>query len=243
MPSTYMALTNRVLRRLNEVEITQSDFAAAKGIQAAAKDCVLDTIREINTTRVDWPFNATSTTQVLTVGTEEYSWPSDFSAADWNSFQIQRDVALSVNHKILKPISREEWYEYLRDSDMDSTTDGKNIPIFCFPSHGQGFGVSPSPDQAYTVGYKYYSNPDDLSDYDDETTIPNKFDYVIIAGALYQMNLFKENPEGAGIMQQKYKAGLDAMTNLFLPNVRNVTSGMCNFGGGHYKSNYIWNES
>lgn len=232
MPSTYMELTNRLLRRVNEVEITQSDFAGAKGIQATAKDCVLDAIREINTTKIDWPFNAVEHTQVLEVGTEEYAWPTGFTAADWNSFQIQKDDTLNINHKLLQPISRDEWYEKYRDRDYDSETSGKNIPSLIFPSHGQGWGVSPSPDQEYTIKYRYYKNPTDLSAYNSETTIPNKFDYVIMAGALYHLNIFKENPEAAAMMEKRFMQGIGNMTNLFLPNVIYVYAGNMNLGGG-----------
>ena len=123
MPSTYMGLTNRLLRRLNEVEITESDFLSARGLQATAKDCILDTVREINTVRIDWPFNAVEHTQTLEVGVEEYAWPLAFIAADWNSFQIQKDDTLNITHKRLTPVSREEWYEKRRDIDYDSETD------------------------------------------------------------------------------------------------------------------------
>lgn len=242
MPSTYMDLTNRLLRRLNEVEIEEADFASVKNIQATAKDCILDTVREINTAKSAWPFNAVETTQVLTVGTEEYDWPADFSNVDWTSFQILKDDALNINHKKLILINREEWYRYLRDLDYDSETDGRDIPSYVFHGHGEGFGISPSPDQAYTVSYRYYKNPTDLSAYNDQVTIPAKFDYVIMAGALYQMNLFKENIEGTNLMRQRFERGLDTMTQLFLPNPIDIQGGVVNFGGGAYYNNdgFLW---
>ena len=242
MPSTYMELTNRVLRRLNEVEIAQSDFASARGIQATAKDCVLDTIREINTYQTTWPFNAVEHTETLVAGTEEYAWPTTFTMADWNSFQIQKDDALNVNHKTLRYINREEWYLHLRDIDYDAESSGIRIPDYVFPSHGQGYGISPSPDQAYTLKYRYYKNPTDLSAYNDEVTIPNKYDYVIVAGALYHMNLFKENPDGVAIMKQKYQEGIDAMINNFLPNVTHMHVSIVNHGGGadYTHSGFLW---
>lgn len=243
MPSTYMELTNRLLRRLNEVEITQSDFASARGIQATAKDCILDTVREINTYQTTWPFNAMEHTEVLSVGTEEYAWPETFVMADWNSFQLQKDDALGINHRNLKLITREEWYNHFRDMDYDSESDGLRAPDYIFPSHGQGYGVSPSPDQAYTLKYRYYKNPTDLSNYDDEVTIYDRWDYVIIAGALYHMNMFKENPEGVNIMRQKYQEGLDAMVNNMLPNPTYMYTSLVNLGGGadYTHSGFLWN--
>ncbi len=244
MPSTYMGLTNRLLRRLNEVEITESDFLAVRGIQATAKDCIQDAIREINTAKIDWPFNAVEHTQTLVVGTEEYAWPTDFTAADWNSFQLQKDDALNINHKSLKVITREEWYKGPRDQDYDSETDGKNIPDFIFPSHGQGWGVSPSPNEAYTMKYRYYKNPADLEAFDDEVTIPTKFDYVVVAGGLYHMNLFKENAEASMAMRAAFDSGLKNMTNMFLPNAIYVYSTVINNGGGSGLSNdRMWKGS
>ncbi len=240
MPSTYMELTNRLLRRVNDAEITQSDFPSVRGIQATAKDCVLDTIREINSSRIDWPFNAVEHSQTLVVGTEEYAWPSDFTAADWNSFQLQKNSTLNVNHKSLKPINREEWYSTRRDIDYDSEAFGRNIPDVVFPSHGQGWGVSPSPERAYPIKYRYYKNPTDVSLYNDQVTIPAKFDYVIIAGALYHINLFKENQEGAASAERKFKSGLQDMANLFLPNPIYMYAGEVNLGGGGSNGRYLW---
>lgn len=243
MPSTYMALTNRLLRRLNEVEIDQSDFASVRGVQATAKDCILDAVREINTRKIDWPFNAVQHSQTLEVGVEEYAWPADFTAADWNSFQLQKDDTLNVNSKKLVLINREEWYSNPKLLDDDSEADGRNIPDYVFPSHGQGWGVTPSPNEEYPIKFRYYKNPDDLSLYDDEVTIPTKFDPVIIAGALYHLNLFKENKEGAGMMKARFEEGIRDMTNVFLPNVVYMYDTRVNFGGGVNGTQGMWRGS
>lgn len=232
MPSTFMDLTNRLLRRVNDVEITQSDFLSARGIQATAKDYILDSVREINTTKTNWPFNAVEHSQTLVVGTEEYAWPSDFTAAEWGSFQIQADDTIGNTFQKLKLVTRDEWYAYERDIDYESTTDGRDIPAYVFPSHGQGWGVTPSPNEAYPIKFRYYKNPIDLSAYDDEVTIPNKFDYVILARALHHMNLFKENIEAAAMEDQKFQKGLSNMVNTFLPNETYVFGGRFNAGGG-----------
>lgn len=240
MPSTYMELTNRLLRRVNDVEITESDFLSVRGLQATAKDCILDAIREINASRIDWSFNAVEHSQNMVIGVEEYAWPTDFTAADWNSFQIQKDDVLNIKHKQLRPISREEWYHNFRDIDYDSETLGKNSPDYCFPSHGNGWGVSPSPNAAYPIRFRYYKNPDDLVAYNDEVTIPSKFDYVIIAGALYHMNMFKENSDGVAITKAKFESGIRDMTNLFLPNPTYVYDSRINFGGGSNNGGYLF---
>ena len=40
MATTYLQLTNELLRELNEVVLTSSNFSDAIGIQAHAKDCI-----------------------------------------------------------------------------------------------------------------------------------------------------------------------------------------------------------
>ncbi len=242
MPSTWMELTNKLLRRVNDVEITESNFAAAKGIQAAAKDYIQDVVREINTTKSNWPFNAVEHSQTLVVGTEEYSWPEDFTSAEWGSFQIQADDTIGNDFQVLKLATRDEWYAYARDKDYTSTTDGIDIPEFVFPSHGNGWGVTPSPNAAYPIKYRYYKSPVALSSFDSEITIPDKFDYVIIAGALMYMNLFKENIEGVNMMKVQFKEGINNMVNLYLPNETYVYGARFAPGGGqksYYKNMWV----
>ena len=45
MAETYLTLTNKVLARLNEVQLTTSSFANARGIQVQAKNAVNESIR------------------------------------------------------------------------------------------------------------------------------------------------------------------------------------------------------
>ena len=40
MATTYLTLSNRVLRELNEVEMTSSNFSSSRGIQTAIKDFI-----------------------------------------------------------------------------------------------------------------------------------------------------------------------------------------------------------
>lgn len=218
MATTYLELTNRVLRRLNEVELTSSNFASVKGIHAAAKDAVLDTVRKINNKKFKWPFNAYSTSgsQVLTVGQETYAWPSQFLSVDWNSFQIVKDDALSVSHKNLKFLTREEWYKSHRDTDMDTETDGRGLPYYVFQAQNNKWGVTPSPDEAYTVQFDYWVNPSDLSAHGDICLIPSEFDYVITAGALYHMYLFHDNTERTQLSKQALDDGISDMVNRYL---------------------------
>jgi hypothetical protein len=216
MPSTFIELTNTLLRRLNEVEIAEADFPGARGVQALAKDAIRSSIAKINQAEYSWPFNAAEHTQVLAVGQEEYSWPQFYKVADWNSFQIQGSSSLNIDHTTLDFISRDEYYVRYRDLDDDAGIRGRGIPQFVFPAHGNGYGVSPSPDQAYTLKFRYFMNYNDLQLFSDQTRIPETYDNVIIEGALYHMYMFKDNPESAGVAAQIYQQGIKEMQGILI---------------------------
>lgn len=230
MGSTYLDLTNKVLRRLNEVELTSSDFASARGIHATAKDAVFDTVRKINTQKFEWPFNKTAGTQVLTAGTEEYAWPADLKVPDWDSFYVENDGTLATKTTTLRQISKEQYWKYLRNDDLDAGADGISIPLYVFETSSGGFGVSPSPDEAYTVNYIYFINTVTLDAYDDACTIPTQFDYIIIDGALHYMYAFLDNAERAALFENTFRTGLNYMTYLLIPKTPAVTAGRMNPG-------------
>lgn len=210
--TTYLDLTNRLLRRINEVEITDSQFSSVRGLQAAAKDAILDAVREINNRKNYWIFNAESGSQLLTVGQEEYTWPADFASVDWNSFYIEKDDTIGNNTLPLIPINRTEWYSKYRPLDFDTGSTGRSTPTYVFASaSGGGWGISPSPLEANTVKFRYYKIPTDLSASTDVCNIPSRFDYVIIAGGLYHLNLFKDNAESTMISEKTFYRGIADM--------------------------------
>lgn len=216
MPSTYIDLCNMVLRRLNEVEIAQADFGTIRGVQALVKDAVKASVAKINQTEFEWPFNAAEHTQVLTAGRTEYDWPAFFKIADFNSFQIQKDASLGTGYKTLSPIERDEWYKNSRDDDYEAGSAGRGVPDFVFPSHGTGFGLTPSPDKAYSIRFRYYLNYADLTAYNDETRIPESFENVIVDGALYHLYMFKDNLDAANAAFIAFSAGLKDLQTLYI---------------------------
>ena len=163
MASTYLQLCNMVLRRINEVEIASDEFSSVRGVQALVKDAVKAAVAKVNQAEFEWPFNAAEHTETLVAGQTEYSWPSYFKIADWNSFQIQKNDSLGTGFKTLSPIDRDEWYKNNRDDDYEAGNAGRSVPDFVFPSHGEGFGVTPSPDAAYSIRFRYYLNYADLT--------------------------------------------------------------------------------
>ena len=223
MPSSYIDLCNKTLRRLNEVEISADDFPTVRGVQALVKDAVKAAIAKVNQAEYGWPFNAAEHTQVLTAGQTEYTWPDYFKVSDWNSFQIQKDDSLAVTYKTLKSIDRDEWYRDYRDDDYEAGSAGRAVPDFVFPSHGNGFGVSPSPDKAYTVRFRYYQNYSDLTAATEVTRIPESFDTVIVDGAIYPLYMFKDNLEAASAAFTAFQQGIKDLQTLYINNYQYIS--------------------
>ena len=218
MPTTYIDLCNQTLRRLNEVEIAEADFSSARGVQALVKDAVKAAVAKINQAEFGWPFNAAEETDTLVVGQTEYVWPQYFKVADWNSFQIQANDNLGAGFKTLKFIEQDEWYSDHRDADYTAGVTGRDMPEYIFPAHGNGYGVSPSPNKAYTLKFRYFMNYSDITNATDVTRIPESYDTVLIDGALYHMYMFKDNMESAQAAFISFEKGIKDLQTLYINN-------------------------
>lgn len=229
MPSTYISLCNQVLRRLNEVEIVEGDFSICTGIQSLVKDAVKSSIAKINTAEFEWPFNAAEETDTLIVGQEEYTWPTFFKVADYNTFQIQSNAVLGVNYTTLKFIERDEYYKHYRDNDHTAGSAGISVPKYVFPSHGNGYGVSPSPDKAYSLKFRYFLNFSDITAATDVSRIPESYDTVLIDGAIYYLYMFKDNMEAAQASYLSYQQGIKELQSLYINTYQSIRDTRVNF--------------
>jgi hypothetical protein len=218
MPTSYIDLCNQTLRRLNEVEIAEADFSSARGVQALVKDAVKAAVAKINQAEFGWPFNAAEETDTLIVGQTEYTWPQYFKVADWNSFQIQANDNLGAGYKTLKFIEQDEWYSDHRDADYTAGITGRDMPEYIFPAHGNGYGVSPSPNKAYTLKFRYFMNYSDITNATDVTRIPESYDTVLIDGALYHLYMFKDNMESAQAAFISFEKGIKDLQTLYINN-------------------------
>ena len=91
MSYDFLGLTNRVLKALNEVQLTSSTFASATGFHSEAQDAVNRAIVDIYTEEDnEWPFAWSQTTTTTTIGTLEYTTSGTYTALDWDSFEIKK---------------------------------------------------------------------------------------------------------------------------------------------------------
>ena len=216
MATSFRVLCNNLLRRLNEVEIEESQFPDTRGVQALAKDAVRNAITQINQQEYEWPFNASTYTQTMIVGQADYTWPSDLKIVDWNSFYLVKDDALGTTTTTLNLIDRDEYIKLYRNADLDAGSSGRGSPDFVFRRHGSGFSVSPSPDKAYSVRYDYYRVPETLTSATDTSRVPSEFDYIITDAALYHMYMFKDNIDAANTARQSFEIGLKSLQSIYI---------------------------
>ena len=224
MASTYVTLVNQLLRRLNEVALdTAGDgFGTVKGVQALAKDAINNSIRHILQSGQEFPFLKTTYTHTLTALQQEYSFPSDFSNVDWDSFFLKVHTTAGNEPRLLSPISYEEFLHKYRVADETDTTGG--VPLLVYQTYEEKFGISPPPSTDFEVEYVYFMYPNDLSAYNDTCVIPSRFDHIIVDGAMMYLMRFRSNDVQAQIHESNLKEGIRIMRNLLLDDELSVRS-------------------
>ena len=239
--ATYVALTNELLRRLNEVTLdTAGDgFDTVRNVQALAKDAINSSVRLILQDGQEWPFLKTTYTQKLTIGTRQYSFPSDYSSVDWDTFYLKKLASEGNSPMNLKAMSFEEYTQDVRASDDGGDqVNGDGPPIRVYQTLGESFGVTPIPNAAYEVEYVYWSYPSDMTVYDDICIIPDRFKHVVIDGAMMFMMRFRSNEQSAAMHQNNFEDGIKSMRRVLMDDplfVRSTVisrSATSSFSGG-----------
>ena len=225
--ATYVTLVNELLRRLNEVTLDTSGdgFDSVRNVQALAKDAVNSSIRLILQTGQEWPFLKTTYTQTLSVGTRQYNFPADYSSADWDTFYLKKLTSENNSPTNLNVISYEQYIKNVRSSDdSGDQVNGDGPPVLVYQTLGESFGVSPIPDAAYEVEYVYWSFPADLTAYNDVSVIPDRFNHVVIEGAMMFMMRFRSNEQSAAIHQNNFEDGIKSMRRVLVDDTLSIRS-------------------
>ena len=222
--STFISLTNELLRRLNEVQIDQADFANVKNVQALAKDAINSSIRQMLQDAQEWPFTLVTYEQTLVAGTNAYNFPADYSKADWDTFYIKQLTSENNTPKKLNLITYDQYLTYYRSVEDLSGETGRTDPDYVYMTQDTKFGVTPVPDASYVVEYRYWKYPADLVAYDDTAVIPDRFKHVVIDGAMMYMMLFRSNEQSATMHSQKFEDGIKMMRRLVVDQSVNVVS-------------------
>jgi hypothetical protein len=216
MAYNFLGLVNEINRRLNEVELSSSNFDTATGFYNTAKDSVNSAIRHVNHEEYKWPWNHVTEEDILTTGTLRYGYPSDAKLLDMNSFRIRRDADLNVETIKLKPMDYQEYLDKYIDYEYNTSSSKRSVPKFVVRAPSQEFLILPTPDKDYEIDYEYYRNPVELELYDDVPSVPLEFKHIIVDGAMFYAYQFRGDAQASQIAQQKFQEGIKYMRSLYI---------------------------
>ena len=140
MAYNYLSLVNQINRRLNEVELTSSNFSTATGFYSQAKDAVNSSVRYINQSEYNWPFNHVTQEDILTANILRYGNPDDAKVIDVNTFRIKESSTLGNSTRKLKILSYEEYLEKYIHFEYDEDNGLSGVPDFVFRTPSQEYG-------------------------------------------------------------------------------------------------------
>ena len=232
MAYNFLGLVNAMNRRLNEVELTSSNFATATGFYSQAKDAVNAAIRYVNQSEYFWSFNHTTKEQTLVANTSRYAFPTDAKVINFNTFRIKENTTLGNSTTRLTEIVYEDYLDRFVDQEYNSST-GQGVPRHVAQAPDLKFIMTPEPDKAYELELEYYTFPTDLSATTDAPTIPERFQHVIVDGAMHYGYLFRGNTQDAMVMKEKFDEGIKYMRSQLINRTPYVRSYMLtgNTGG------------
>ena len=216
MAYNFLGLVNDVNRRLNEVELTSSNFLTAVGAYSMIKDAVNASIRFVNQHEFEWPYNHVTEEETLTPGIVRYAFPADTKILNMNSFRIKRNDTLGNESRKLSVLSYEEYLEKYVDIEYNTSTNLRQLPTFVFKAPSTEFGLVNPPDKAYELVYEYYRLPVDLINATDVPTVPEQFRYVLVNGAMHFAYLFRGESTESDMMQSRFEQEIKQMRSLYI---------------------------
>ena len=304
--ATFLSLTNSVLARLNEVQLTSSNFSNARGIQVQAQNAVNESIRYINQREFQYPVNHTTKTQTLSPGIVRYSIPTDAKHVDYNTARIVKNSTLGASGANLTILQYNDYinrenvtqedeivtttlaealdaseteiditsstgfdstgtifieneeitYTGISTNTLTGCTRGANettaaahdngtsvaqfdngaVPRFIVRTLDNNFLLFPFPNRAYTLKFDYFAFPTDLSAHGDTTTIPARFDPVIIDGATAYVYQYRGETTQYQLNFSRFEQGIKNMQSLLVNKYEYVRSTMIQQPTGYFSS-------
>ena len=125
MALTFLSLTNDVITRMNEVALTSTTFANARGVQVQCQNAVNESIRYINQREFGYSFNHASNSSTLTPGVCRYTAPTSTKSIDYATARIKKDDDVNAAGNNLTVLNYNEYIqkEYANQEDeIESTT-------------------------------------------------------------------------------------------------------------------------
>ena len=111
MALTFLSLTNDVITRMNEVALTSTTFANARGVQVQCQNAVNESIRYINQREFGYSFNHASNSSTLTPGVCRYTAPTSTKSIDYATARIKKDDDVNAAGNNLTVLNYNEYIE------------------------------------------------------------------------------------------------------------------------------------
>jgi hypothetical protein len=216
MAYNYLELVNDLNRRVNETELDSSNFANSTGYYNTAKDAINSSIRLLNQETFQWPFNFIEHEETLTPGTMRYVMPYNCKTMDFNTFRIKRDDTLGNVTSMLKKMDYEEYLSKYVDDEYNDSPDTRTLPTHIIKAPGNQYIVHPSPDKGYEILFEMYTLPVDLILHSDVPSVPEAYRHIIIDGAMYYVQIFRNDSQSAQMSLGKFNEGVKNMRSIWI---------------------------
>jgi len=294
MSGTFLSLTNTTLARLNEVQLTSSNFTSARGIQIQAQNAVNESVRYINQREFNYPFNHATETKTLTAGVVRYSIPTSAKTVDYNTFRLVKDSDLANSGYRLSQLDYNEYINSVSDQEdeinttttstthTDSVTtitvtstsgfdasgtlhigneeitytaigssttftgctrgaggttaasiasgvtvaqfDQGGVPEHVIRTPDNNYLLYPFPNRSFSIKFDHFTFPSDMSAHGDTTSIPERFDAIIVDGATAFVYQYRGETTQYQLNFQRFEQGIKNMQTLLVNKYQYVRS-------------------
>ena len=205
----YLALSNKVLHALNEVELTSANFANSKGIQTAIKEFINRSINDIYTAELEWPFLHTDGTITTVAGTAEYALETGYKSVDVDTAYL---IEASEDIKVIPYIPYIQFANQFRERDLDpTTTDNRAKPEYFYLTQDDKIGLTPIPDKEYTFFYEYWATHTDLSASTDSPVLPARYQDAVVSRSEYYVHQLRADLQAATLKNSEYENKISRM--------------------------------
>jgi len=231
LPYDFLGLTNEVINRFNEVELTAANFTSARGFQVQCKNAVNDSYLWINQREWQWPFNHATATATLVAGTTRYTKASTAKVVDYDTFRISKNATLgSPGHSLIK-LDYKEYMDRFVDQEDDTSTQG-GLPKFVVRTPDDNFLLYPYPDKAYELKYENFAFTTLLSASTDVPLVPEQYRNLLVDGACAYGYQYRGEIDQYQLNHKRFQDGITHMQSQLINRDDYLRSHMIVRSGG-----------
>lgn len=121
------------------------------------------------------------------------------------------DAFEDVQPRKLPFVDYDTWEQQYKQFEKRMSATSYTTPERVFATQNFQFGVSSIPDKSYQVTFDYWQVPASLILFNDTTSIPDKYQQVIVDRIMTYAYMFRDNLEAFGTAKRDYEKGLQQM--------------------------------